>query len=91
MVTGPDLQRPSHTTKTILKLSTFQNLPLQKDILEYPPSIRLGSRHPIRHTEVPEESIERIWKERWELAEIHNKTLVPDPTIKVPGWDFIHA
>lgn len=89
-IAPPDLRRLSHTTKTLLKLSTIQNLPLQKNILEHL-SIRLRSRHPIWRTDAPEESIEGLWKKRWELSETRNKTLVPDPTIKVPGWDLTRA
>jgi len=85
----PDLQRLSHTSKTILKLSIFQNLPLKKDILEYPP-IRLRSRHPIWRTDTLEEPI-RLWKKQWKLVESRNKTLVTDPTIKVPGWELTGA
>jgi len=77
------------TLKTILKLNTFQNLPLQKDILEHPPT-RLRSRHPIWRTDALEEPI-GLWKKRWDLAETRNKTLVTDPTIKVPGWDLTRA
>lgn len=44
--------------------------------------------HPIWRTEVAEESTEKLWKKRWDIAETRNKTLVTDPTIKVPGWDL---
>lgn len=89
-IAPPDLRRLLHTSKTILKLSTFQNLPLQKDILEHPP-IRLSSRYNIWRNKLPEEPIEGLWKKRWGIAEIRNKTLVTDPTIKVPGWDLTRA
>jgi hypothetical protein len=82
-IAPPDLQKLSHTTNTIFKLSTFQNWPQQKDILEHP-LIKLGSRHPIWRTDPLEESIERLWKRRWEIAKTHNKILVIDPTIKIP-------
>jgi hypothetical protein len=85
-----DLRRLSHTSKTILKLSTFQNLPLQKDILEHHP-IKLSSRNPIWRNKVSEEPIEELWKKRWGVAETRNKTLVTDTTIKVPGWDLTRA
>jgi hypothetical protein len=65
-------------------------LPLQKDILEHSP-IRLSSRNPIWRNKVPKELIEELWKKRWGVAETRNKTLVTDPTIKVPGWDLTRA
>jgi len=62
-IAPPDLRRLSHISKTILKLSTFQNLPLQKDILEHPP-IRLSSKNPIWRNKVPEEPKKELWKKR---------------------------
>lgn len=40
------------------------------------PSIRLRSRFPIWRSKTPNKSIEDLWKNQWDLAEIRNKYIL---------------
>lgn len=58
-IAPPDLRRLCHVTKIFQKLSTFQNLLLQKDILDHPP---LRLKHPIWSTDALKKPINSYGK-----------------------------
>ena len=63
-------------------------LPLLTDI-DFHPRPRLKSRRPI-WSDLPDEAptIQHLWRARWQVVDVPNKSLINDPTIQLPGMDL---
>ena len=63
-------------------------LPLLTDI-DFHPRPRVKSRRPI-WSNLPDEAptIQHLWRTRWQIVDVQNKSLINDPTIQLPGMDL---
>ena len=60
-------------------------LPLLTDI-DFHPRPRLKSRRPIWSNLLDEApTIQHLWRTRWQIVDVPNKSLISDPTIQLPG------
>ena len=72
----------------ILRARGKPELPLLTDI-DFHPRPRLKSRRPI-WSNLPDEAptIQHLWRTRWQVVDVPNKSLINDPTIQLPGMDL---
>ena len=66
---------------------THPNWPGFNDVFNHPPA-RLTSRSPIWSSDMTPVDINAQWREVWTSAPVVNQSLVPDPTIRQPGFDL---
>ena len=59
----------------------------QCNVFNHPPA-RLASRSSIWSSDVTPVDINAQWREVWTSAPVVNQSLVPDPTIRQPGFDL---
>ena len=83
-----DIRREMATSGMILRARGKPELPLLTDI-DFHPRPRLKSRRPI-WSNLPDEAptIQHLWRTRWQVVEVPNKSLINDPTIQLPGMDL---
>ena len=87
-IAPPDIRRWAASAKLLSNIQSHDNLPLLQDIYD-PPSRRLLSRNPIwAHIPDPCQSVSSKWKEAWLSSSAHNKDIILDPSVKVPGFDL---
>ena len=87
-IAPPDIRRWAASAKLLSNIQSHDNLPLLQDIYD-PPSRRLLSRNPIwAHIPDPCQSVSSKWKEAWLSSSAHNKYIILDPSVKVPGFDL---
>ena len=72
----------------ILRARVKPELPLLTDI-DFHPRPRLKSRRPM-WSNLPDESptMQHLWRTRWQIVDVPNKSLITDPTIQLPGIDL---
>ena len=83
-----DIRREVATYRMNIRARGKPELPLLTDI-DFHPRPRLKSRRPI-WSNLPDEAptIPHIWRTRWEIVDVPNKSLINDPTIQLPGMDL---
>ena len=83
-----DIRREMATSGMILRARGKPELPLLTDI-DFHPRPRLKSRRPI-WSNLPDEAptIQHLWRTRWQVVDVPNKSLINDPTIQLPGMDL---
>ena len=83
-----DIRRDVATSRMILRARGKPELPLLTDI-DFHPRPRLKSRRPI-WSNLPDEApiIQHLWRTRWPIFDVPNKSLINDPTIQLPGMDL---
>ena len=83
-----DIRREVATSKMILRARGKPELPLLTDI-DFHPRPRLKSRRPI-WSNLPDEAptIQHLWRTRWQIVDVPNKSLINDPIIQLPGMDL---
>ena len=87
-ITPADIRREVATSRMIIRARRKPELPLLTDI-DFHPRPRLQSRRPIR-SNLPDEAptIQHLWRTRWQIVDVPNKSLINDPTIQLPGMDL---
>ena len=83
-----DIRREVATSRMILRARGKPELPLLTDI-DFHPRPRLKLRRPI-WSNLPDEAptIQHLWRTRWQIVDVPNKSLISDPTIQLPGMDL---
>ena len=83
-----DIRREVATSRMILRARVKPELPLLTDI-DFHPRPRLKSRRPIWFN-LPDKAptIQHLWRTRWLIVDVPNKSLINDPTIQLPGMDL---
>ena len=86
-----DIRREVATSGMILRARDKPGLPMLTDI-GFHPRPRLKSRRPI-WSNLPDEAppIQPLWRTRWQVVDVPNKSLIKDPTIQLPGMDLPHC
>jgi len=82
----PALRRRAATDKLITQAECHRDLPLYDDVF-HPPQLRLESRKPLWR-DLQTIDVSSRWREDWQSATVVNSTLVVDPTIRLPSFDF---
>ena len=85
-IAPPGLRRKAATDNMLANIEAHPNWPAHADILYHPPQ-RLPSRRPIWSDTTPVD-LNAQWEEDWLSASVVNHGLVPDPTIRQPGFDL---
>ena len=87
-IASADIRREVATSRMILRARGKPELPLLTDI-DFHPRPRLKSRRPI-WSNLPDEApiIQHLWRTRWQIVDVPNKSLINDPTIQLPGMDL---
>ena len=75
------------SNKLMPHIAAHAHWPVYAEVFQ-PPTKRLVSRHPIWTNTAPID-ISAQWREAWESASVVNQGLVPDPTIRQPGFDLL--
>ena len=83
-----DIRREVATSRMILRARGTPELPLLTDI-DFHPRPRVKSRRPI-WSNLPDEAptTQHLWRTRWQIVDVPNKSLISDPTIQLPGMDL---
>jgi len=68
-------------------IEAHPNWPGFNDVFYHPP-VRLASRSPIWSSDMTPVDIKAQWRKVWTSAPVVNQSLVPDPTIRQPGFDL---
>ena len=86
-----DIRREVATSRMILRARGKPELPLLTDI-DLHPRPRLELRRPI-WSNFPDEApaIQHLWRTRWQIVDVPNKSLINDPTIQLPGMDLLRG
>jgi len=72
--------------KLMTHIAAHENWPVHAEVF-HPPVKRLVSRRPIWTNTAPID-ISAQWRDAWESAAVVHQGLVPDPTIRQPGFDL---
>jgi len=83
-IAPPDLRRKASTDSLLSNIEAHPNWPGFNDVFNHPPA-RLASRSPIWSSDTTSVDINAQWRE---AAPVVNQSLVPDPTIRQPGFDL---
>jgi len=87
-IAPPDLRLKAALDKLMTHIAAHENWSVYAEVFQ-PPTKWLVSRHPIWTNTAPID-ISAQWREAWESASVVNYGLVPDPTIRQPGFDLPH-
>jgi len=87
-VAPPSLCRKAATDNILLIIKAHPNWPLYADVLEHPPP-SLASRRSMR-SDMTSVDATTQWREDWLSASVVIHTVVTDPSIEQPGFDFPH-
>jgi len=82
----PALRCRAATDKLIMQAECHCDWPLYDDVF-HPPPLRLESRKPLWR-DLQTIDVTSRWREDWQSATVINSTLVGDPTIRLPSFDF---
>ena len=85
-IRGTCFQQEDHWPPTATTMSVLSYVGLYPDI-DFHPRPRLKSRRPI-WSNLPNEAptIQHLWRTRWQVVDVPNKSLINDPTIQLPEW-----
>ena len=82
------IRREGATSRMIIRARGKPELPLLTDI-DFHPRPRLKSRRPIWSNLLDEApTVQHLWRTRWQIVDVPNKSLINDPTIQLPGMDL---
>ena len=84
-IAPPDLRRKASTDRLLSNIEAHPNWPGFNYVFNHPPA-RLASRSPIWSSDMTPVDINAQWREVWTSAPVVNQSLVPDPTIRQPGF-----
>jgi len=82
----PNIRRKAACDKLLQVAEAHPDWPVYQDFFNHP-SPRLPCRKPIWSDLAPTDAVSR-WRADWQSASVTNNHLIPDPTVRLPGFDL---
>ena len=82
----PNIRRKAACDKLLQVAEAHPDWPVYQDFFNHP-SPRLPCRKPICSDLAPTDAVSR-WRADWQSASVTNNHLIPDPTVRLPGFDL---